>query len=339
MMISVHKLFPLYRHWSRLRLQMSPEWVHLWFGFTSMIALSMYDNYKNYFIYVLIALYLSRNFFYLCQQILNLNLMLLVAQNVMFLSLQGCDGSVLLDDTPTMTGEKTAKPNNNSIRGFDVIDSIKSNLNDVCQGNVVSCADILAVAARDSIVALGGSSYSVLLGRRDATSASQDAANSNIPAPNFNLSQLLSNFDSQGLSMQDLVVLSGAHTLGFARCTIFRNRIYNESTIDPDYAASLESVCPISGDDDVLASLDDTPASVDTDYYQGLIQSRGLLDSDQQLYQGDGSDTDSLVQYYSDNPANFWSDFGTSMINLGNLNPLTGDDGEVRENCRIVNQS
>ncbi|XP_078160663.1 peroxidase RIP1-like [Carex rostrata] len=249
----------------------------------------------------------------------------------------GCDGSVLLDDTAIMTGEKTAKPNNNSLRGFEVIDDIKSSLNDVCQGNVVSCADILAVAARDSIAALGGSSYDVLLGRRDATSASLDAANANIPAPIFNKSQLLSNFDSQGLSMQDLVVLSGAHTLGFARCTIFRNRIYNDANIDPAYAASLESVCPISGDDDVLVSLDDTPTSVDTDYYQGLIQNRGLLGSDQQLFQGDSSDTDNLVQYYSDNPDNFWSDFGTSMINMGNISPLTGDDGEIRENCRVVN--
>ena len=130
----------------------------------------------------------------------------------------------------------------------------------------------------------------MLLGRRDATSASLDAANSNILAPNFDISQLLSNFDSHGLSMQDLVVLSGAHTIGFARCTIFRNRIYNDTNIDPDYAASLESVCRISGDDDVLVSLDDTPTSMDTDYYQGLIQNRGLLDSDQQLFQGDGSD-------------------------------------------------
>lgn len=72
--------------------------------------------------------------------------------------LQGCDGSVLLDDTAIMTGEKTAKPNNNSLRGFEVIDDIKSSLNDVCQGNVVSCADILAVAARDSIAAV---SYSI----------------------------------------------------------------------------------------------------------------------------------------------------------------------------------
>lgn len=177
----------------------------------------------------------------------------------------------------------------------------------------------------------------MLLGRRDATSASLDAANANIPAPTFNKSQLISNFDSQGLSMQDLVVLSGAHTLGFARCTIFRNRIYNDANIDPDYAASLQSVCPISGDDEVLVSLDDTPTSVDTDYYQGLIQNRGLLGSDQQLFQGDSSDTDNLVQYYSDNPDNFWSDFGTSMINMGNISPLTGDDGEIRENCRVVN--
>jgi peroxidase len=179
----------------------------------------------------------------------------------------------------------------------------------------------------------------VLLGRRDATSASLDAANSNIPAPSFNISQLLSSFDSHGLSMQDLVVLSGAHTLGFARCTFFRNRIYNDYKIDPEYAASLASICPISGDDDVLSSLDDTPALVDIGYYQGLIQNRGLLHSDQQLFQGDGGDTDNLVQYYSDNPVNFWSDLGTSMINLGNLSPLTGGEGEIRENCRVVNQN
>lgn len=65
--------------------------------------------------------------------------------------MQGCDGSVLLDDSANFTGEKTAFPNLNSIRGFDVVDDIKATLNSVCHGNVVSCADILAVAARDSV--------------------------------------------------------------------------------------------------------------------------------------------------------------------------------------------
>lgn len=69
------------------------------------------------------------------------------------LNLQGCDASVLLDDTSSFTGEKSASANVNSIRGFEVIDSVKSEVESLCPG-VVSCADILAVAARDSVVAV-----------------------------------------------------------------------------------------------------------------------------------------------------------------------------------------
>lgn len=64
---------------------------------------------------------------------------------------QGCDGSVLLDDTSSFTGEKNAAPNRNSARGFEVIDNIKSAVEKACPG-VVSCADVLAIAARDSTV-------------------------------------------------------------------------------------------------------------------------------------------------------------------------------------------
>ena len=60
---------------------------------------------------------------------------------------------MLLDDTANFTGEKTAGPNNNSLRGFNVIDNIKTQVETLC-ARTVSCADILAVAARDSVVAV-----------------------------------------------------------------------------------------------------------------------------------------------------------------------------------------
>ncbi|TKY56582.1 Cationic peroxidase [Spatholobus suberectus] len=63
----------------------------------------------------------------------------------------GCDGSVLLDDTPFFLGEKTALPNINSLRGFEVVDEIKAAVDQACKRPVVSCADILAIAARDSV--------------------------------------------------------------------------------------------------------------------------------------------------------------------------------------------
>ncbi|EEE59028.1 peroxidase P7 [Oryza sativa Japonica Group] len=253
----------------------------------------------------------------------------------------GCDGSILLDDTPFFTGEKNAAPNMNSVRGFDVIDRIKDAVNAACRRNVVSCADIVAVAARDSIVTLGGPSYHVPLGRRDARTASQAAANSSIPAPTLNLDGLVSSFAAQGLSVQDLVLLSGAHTLGFSRCTNFRDRLYNETaTLDASLAASLGGTCPrtAGAGDDNLAPLDPTPARFDAAYYASLLRARGLLHSDQQLFAGGGlGATDGLVRFYAANPDAFRRDFAESMVRMASLSPLVGSQGEVRVNCRKVN--
>ncbi|XP_057835277.2 peroxidase 4-like [Cryptomeria japonica] len=247
----------------------------------------------------------------------------------------GCDGSILLDDSSTLTGEKTAVPNANSARGFDVIDTIKTNVEAVCSG-VVSCSDILAIAARDSVVELGGPSWTVQLGRRDSTTASLSGANSKIPAPTSNLSALISAFSAQGLSAKDMIVLSGAHTIGQARCTNFRDHIYNESNIETTLATYLKSNCPSSSGDDNLSSLDiNTPTTFDNYYYKTLLSKRGLLHSDQELY--NGGSADSQVITYSTYQYTFFSDFASSMVKLGNISPLTGSDGEIRNNCRKPN--
>nr|AAX44001.2 putative secretory peroxidase [Catharanthus roseus] len=250
----------------------------------------------------------------------------------------GCDGSILLDDTSSFTGEKRAAPNFNSARGFEVVDNIKSAVENVCPG-VVSCADILAIAARDSVQILGGPSWNVKLGRRDATTASQAAANNSIPPPTSNLNALVSRFNALGLSTNDLVALSGSHTIGQARCTNFRARIYNETNnLDAALAQTRRSNCPRpSGSrDNNLAPLDlQTPRAFDNNYYKNLVNRRGLLHSDQQLF--NGGSTDSIVRSYSGNPASFASDFAAAMIKMGDISPLTGSNGQIRKNCRRIN--
>ncbi|KAI3473104.1 hypothetical protein Pfo_030396 [Paulownia fortunei] len=246
----------------------------------------------------------------------------------------GCDGSILLDSTPSFTSEKFAGPNNNSARGFEVIDRIKWEVDRVCGRPVVSCADILAVAARDSVVALGGPYWKVQLGRRDSTSASINTANTDIPSPFMDLPALINSFNKQGLNVKDLVALSGGHTLGFAQCLLFRNRIYNETNIDSTFASQRRATCPRNGGDSNLAPLDPTAALFDTKYFGNLVMKKGLLHSDQELF--NGGETDSLVKVYSSNPDAFAKDFAYSMIKMGNIKPLTGNQGQIRYNCRRV---
>lgn len=63
---------------------------------------------------------------------------------------QGCDASILIDSTPMNVGEKNGPPNVNTLRGSKVIASAKARLEAECKG-VVSCADVLAFAARDAV--------------------------------------------------------------------------------------------------------------------------------------------------------------------------------------------
>nr|GMC99744.1 cationic peroxidase 1-like [Ipomoea batatas] len=243
----------------------------------------------------------------------------------------GCDASILLDSTPTIDSEKNALANNNSARGFEVIDRIKMEVDRVCGRPVVSCADILAVAAlrRTNMgreTRKEGLNYSKL---------SKDAANNNLPSPFMDLSNLTENFKNQGLNIKDLVALSGGHTLGFAQCFTFRQRIYGDKDIDSKFARQRQANCPMNGGNSSLASLDPTPAYFDAKYFKNLVKNKGLLVSDQALFSG--GQTDDLVKLYSTNHGAFSNDFANSMIKMGDIKPLTGNNGQIRVNCRRVN--
>ncbi|KAM3296753.1 hypothetical protein ACQJBY_038878 [Aegilops geniculata] len=250
---------------------------------------------------------------------------------------QGCDGSILLDDKGSFVGEKTALPNMNSVRGFEVIDEIKKNVELVCPG-VVSCADIIALAARDGTVMLGGPSWPVPLGQRDSTTASLNEANSDIPAPSLDLKGLIALFAKKLLSPRDLTALSGAHTIGFSQCLNFRDHIYNGTNIDQTFAMLRKRTCPAQAPngDTNLAPLDvQTPLVFDNAYYVNLVAKHGLLNSDQVLFNGDSQDD--LVRQYVTNPALFMSDFVTAIIKMSKLSPPSGTATQIRRNCRVVN--
>ncbi|KAF7811411.1 lignin-forming anionic peroxidase-like [Senna tora] len=199
---------------------------------------------------------------------------------------KGCDASILLDDSSVFESEKTAGPNVNSVRGYNVIDQAKTEVEKICP-RVVSCADILAVAARDASFSVGGPSWTVKLGRRDSTSAYKQIASSDLPS--------------------------------------FRDK-------------SLRS-CPLASspsNDQKLAPLDlVTPNSFDNNYFKNLIQKKGLLPSDQVLY--NGGSTDNVVLEYSKNPTTFKSDFDSAMIKMGDIEPLVGSAGIVRRICSAIN--
>ncbi|KAJ4793158.1 Peroxidase [Rhynchospora pubera] len=235
-----------------------------------------------------------------------------------------------------MSSEKDAAPNMNSLRGFEVIDDIKSQLESVCP-QTVSCADILTVAARDSVVALGGANWTVFLGRRDSLTANQNAANSDLPSPDSDLSTLISAFANKGLSTTDMIALSGAHTIGLSRCSVFQNSISSDTStnIDSSFAASLLANCS-NGVNNSTAPLDTTtPIVFDIKYYNNLMEYKGLLHSDRVLY--NNGLADSQVGIYAQNPYQFFTDFITGMIKMGNISTLTGSDGEIRVNCRKTN--
>ncbi|KDP30908.1 hypothetical protein JCGZ_15520 [Jatropha curcas] len=256
---------------------------------------------------------------------------------------RGCDGSVLIDSSSSNTAEKDNPANNPSLRGFEVIDNAKSRLEAVCKG-IVSCADILAFAARDSIELSGGLGYDVPAGRRDGRISLSSDVSTNLPAPTFNVNQLTQLFANKGFSQAEMVTLSGGHTIGRSHCTSFSNRLYNfnqtsssDPSLDGMYAAKLKQQCPQSSTDNglVVPMNPSSPGTIDAGYYIDILANRGLFISDQTLLTNPATATQ--VSQNARNPLLWQTKFAAAMVKMGGLDVLTGNAGEIRANCRVIN--
>ncbi|XWS31647.1 hypothetical protein CRYUN_Cryun23aG0094300 [Craigia yunnanensis] len=254
---------------------------------------------------------------------------------------RGCDASLLLNSTSNNTAEKQAIPNL-TLSGFNIIDDIKAEVEKKCPG-VVSCADVLALAARDSVsFKFQRPLWEVLTGRRDGRMSRISEALTNIPSPFSNFTSLVRNFASKGLDVHDLVVLSGGHTIGIGHCNTFSNRLYNftgrgdqDPSLNAVYAAFLKTKCRSLRDNTTIVEMDPRSSlKFDNHYYFILKQKMGLFQSDAALL----TNKDALKTVNELlNSSKFFKKFAQSMQKMGGIGVLTGTAGEIRKKCYVTN--
>ncbi|KAK8515980.1 hypothetical protein V6N13_093249 [Hibiscus sabdariffa] len=255
----------------------------------------------------------------------------------------GCDASILLDGPDS---EKMA-PQNRGLGGFVLIDKIKTVLESRCPG-VVSCADILNLATRDAVHLAGAPSYPVFTGRRDGATSTK--ASVDLPSPSISWEASLAYFKSKGLDVLDMATLLGAHSMGRTHCGFIVDRLYNfNNTGKPDpsmkasFVADMRKLCPPrtkKGQTDPLVFLDPESGSkysFSNSYYSRVLANEAVLGVDQQLLYGD--DTKQITEEFAVGLEDFRRSFALSMSRMGNIQVLTGKEGEIRNNCRYTNKN
>ncbi|XP_075493407.1 peroxidase 73-like [Primulina tabacum] len=258
---------------------------------------------------------------------------------------QGCDASVIVASTSRNKAEKD-HPDNLSLAGdgFDTVIKAKAAVDKIpsCR-NRVSCADILAMATRDVIALAGGPPYTVELGRFDGLRSNAADVNGNLPQPTFNLNQLNAMFGRNNLTQDDMIALSACHTVGFSHCSKFSNRIYSFSrqnpvdpTLDKEYVAQLQSMCPKKVDPTIAIDMDPTtPRIFDNAYFKNLKNGKGLFTSDQVLFTDRRSRP--TVNTWAKKPLTFNNAFIQAITKLGRVGVKTAKNGNIRFDCGRFN--
>ncbi|KAL9236170.1 hypothetical protein vseg_010871 [Gypsophila vaccaria] len=260
----------------------------------------------------------------------------------------GCDGSILL--TPekynNFNSEMGHPANGVSLRGMQVIDAIKAEVEKQCP-ETVSCADVLAYAARDAIVLAGNPPYTIPAGRRDGIIVNGNLAN-DLPKGSFSIELLSEMYAVKGLTVEDLVVLEGSHSIGQTRCqgTIADGSSTANVTgagqiLDKTFASMvIQKYCPPEKSSQFFnMSAPLNPEKLDSSwgvsFYNYIGKGKSLIPSDLAMA-GHVHTKDQVKQYAND--SDLWKKkFNEAMIKLGKMNVITGNQGEIRRHCTIIN--
>ncbi|KAL1337659.1 hypothetical protein AAHE18_10G154700 [Arachis hypogaea] len=253
---------------------------------------------------------------------------------------EGCDASLMLIGNNT---EQT-DPGNRSVGGYSVIESAKRLLEMLCP-ETVSCADIIALAARDAVGIAGGPMVQIPTGRRDGMVSLASNVRPNIVDTSFTMDEMVKLFTSKGLSVLDLVILSGAHTIGAAHCNAFRGRFQEDTkgrltlidkTLDSNYAVELMKQCPASAMASATVNNDpETPMVFDNQYYRNLLVHKGLFQSDSALLNENSTRT--MVKDFANNQQLFFVNWSQAFLKLTSVGVKTGNEGEIRRTCASTN--
>lgn len=259
---------------------------------------------------------------------------------------EGCDASILLDPSPENPNVEKRSGPNLSVRGYEVIDAAKTQLEKTCP-LTVSCADIVALAARDAIVLTGGRHFEMPTGRLDGMVSSTASADANLVSTESSARELTQKFLAQGLGQDEMITLSGAHTIGRTTCAQVTPRLYNfpgspngvDPTLDFDYALHLKQVCPQGGNPNSVVQLDPvSPNTFDNMYYTNGVTGRVLFASDIALFAD--HQTEFASNLNSENAELWQIIFSNALIHMASNKIKFGrpdEEGEIRQNCRLTN--
>ncbi|XP_024521701.1 peroxidase 29 [Selaginella moellendorffii] len=266
----------------------------------------------------------------------------------------GCDASIILDSTAQFQSELES-PKNFGIRRVDFIDRIKASLEGSCP-RTVSCADIIALAARDSILLVrrsflsslffvclsenlqaGGPNIPVLTGRKDSTRADLATANRKLATATSSVEEILQDFASMGINPQEAVSLLGAHTLGVGHCLSVVNRLYPsvDTKMDLMYSMALRVLCPSPKFYLNITAIpnDSTMFRFDNMFFKDAASRRVLFALDAAV-QSDPR-TSIYTSKFAQNQGLFFDTFSRAFVKLTSV--VNSEATQVRSNCRAIN--